>query len=386
MFKPGIEKFLKSKPFSPSTRIGVVTNNTGRNRNGNHLVDCILEDNDFCILQTIFSPEHGFSSLEPDGEHVNNSTYSNNIPIVSLYGKNKIPKDSDLESIDALVYDIQDVGVRFYTYISTLRNILEAAHKNKIPVHILDRPDLAGGFIIEGPMLSPDLTSFVSHIPVPIRYAMTPGELALWWIKQANLSVDITIWECENYICPTSFSKLNFPWYNPSPSMTSEDTVKFYPGTCIFEGTNLSEGRGTSKPFQNLGAPWVNIDLWLELLSTVIPSEVHCNKIQFTPTFSKFSGQLCNGVSLTTDADFLTNSVEIAVCVLWSLMETHPEKVEFTGRPNLEHPFFDYLMGTHAIRENLINKKHIKDIITDLKQLPEKFCNSRREILLYERK
>lgn len=386
MFKPGITKFLKANPFSPSTRIGVVTNNTGRDINGNHLIDCILECESFCTLQTIFSPEHGFSSLEPDGEHVSNSTYANRIPIISLYGKNKIPKDSDLTEIDVLIYDIQDVGVRFYTYISTLRNILEAAHKNKIPVHILDRPDLAGGCAIEGPMLESNLTSFVSHIPVPIRYAMTPGELALWWIKQANLSIDITIWKCENYVCSTPFSKLNFPWFNPSPSMTSEDTVKFYPGTCLFEGTNLSEGRGTSKPFQNIGAPWIDSNLWLEHLLPILPPEVQCKTIQFNPTFSKFSGELCNGISLTTTSDFLTNAVEIAIYTLWSFMETHPDKIEFTGRPNLAHPFFDYLAGTHSLRESLINKKNIKDIIANLKELPKDFCNSRKDILLYERK
>lgn len=385
MFKPGLANFINAKPLTSNTRVGVVTNNTGRNSNGNHLIELLLDKPDFCDLRKIFSPEHGFSSQEPDGEDVANSLYSNKIPIISLYGKSKIPNKSDLKDVDALIYDIQDVGVRFYTYVSTLRNILDSANLTGIPVHILDRPDYAGGKIVEGPMLNSSLSSFVGHIPVPVRYGMTPGELALWWKAEANLKVDLKIWKCINYQCPTPFEQLNFPWVKPSPSMKSIETVKFYSGTCLFEGLNVSEGRGTLAPFQILGAPWIDGNLWLEAFSKTHNDEINCEVVEFSPTFSKFAGENCKGLKLTTKQNFLDNSFQIALDLIRTLMKTHPGKIEFISRPNLKMPFLDYLIGNSEIRNALETDNNPNHLAKELLEPTNGFKNSRNKVLLYER-
>ena len=384
-FQPGITNFLNSTQFSQDTRVGVVTNNTGRDINGVHLIDLLLKRKNFCKLVKIFTPEHGFSSNEPDGQPVNDSIYAESIPIISLYGKNKIPQAKDLENIDMLVYDIQDVGVRFYTYISTLRNILDVATKHNISVHILDRPDLSGGKFCEGPMLDSNLSSFVGHIPIPVRYGMTPGELALWWKNKANLNLELKVWKCSNYKILTPFNKLGIPWFKPSPSIKSEETIKFYPGTCLFEGTNLSEGRGTNAPFQIIGAPWVNADLWLELFKTVSPSEIDFKKVHFTPTFSKYTGENCNGIKLSTSVNFIKQPFKLAINLLWSLIKTHPQEVIFTKRPNLDFPFFDYLAGNSSIRKELQNGKEYNEINIALLNPSAQFLESRKQCLLYKR-
>ncbi|MBP5468120.1 MAG: DUF1343 domain-containing protein, partial [Candidatus Riflebacteria bacterium] len=196
MFQPGLESFFVDKSFNNTkTNIAVVSNFTGRDRNGVHLVNRIANDSRF-ILKKVFSPEHGFGSNEPDGEAVANSRISDlNIEIISLYGANKKPSVEMLKDLDLLIFDIQDVGVRFYTYISTLRNIMEAANEAKLPVAVLDRPIFIGR-IIEGPNLEGGFESFVGHLSIPLRYGLTPGELALWIKDFYKLSNEIKVYKC----------------------------------------------------------------------------------------------------------------------------------------------------------------------------------------------
>lgn len=385
MFKPGLETFFESDFKSYPLKIAAVTNNTGRDKNGIHLVQRLLNDKRF-IIKKIFTPEHGFLSDTPDGEYVSNSIEkSSGAEIISLYNESKIPSDNMFEGIDLVVYDIQDVGVRFYTYISTLRNIIDSASRNDVPVAILDRPELLGGINVESPMLNQDLSSFVGHLPVPLRYGLTAGELALFWRNHANIKTEVKVYKCQNYSCPMSFKDTKFPWFKPSPSMTDIETTKFYPGTCLFEGTNVSEGRGTLSPFRNLGAPWVNNSKWYEILRTLLPSNITISKVEFIPTFSKYSGILCKGIQLSTNDDFIDNSVYIGVSALYALMRSHPNKIEFTTNPRLTKPFIDYLSGTSELRIGLERNLLPSQIINGFSGETNKFREFRKNFFIYKR-
>ena len=358
MFQPGLESFFADNTFKSNAQIniGVVSNFTGRDRNGTHLVNRIASDSRFC-LKKIFSPEHGFASAEADGKHVADSRLSDlDIEIISLYGINKKPSVEMLQGLDLLVYDIQDVGVRFYTYISTLRNVMETASEANVPFAVLDRPDFLGS-LIEGPMLEEGFESFVGHLPIKLRYGMTSGELALWIKKHYKLTNDILVYECRDYDKSMTFKELNFPWFKPSPNMPDVKTAMIYPATCFFEGTQLSEGRGTDAPFKNIGAPWVDSNKWLEALRPMLPAYIEAKVCKFTPTTSKFENQLCNGIHLEPLTDEHIPVVQLGASLLYSLMQTHPNKVEFDGRPNLTKPFIDYLAGTDKLRLALQNNQ-----------------------------
>lgn len=384
MFSPGIETFFSQKHKS-GISVAIICNNTSRDRNGIHLSDLFAHHDSF-ELKRIFTPEHGFESNAPDGEQVSHSNHQAlGVEIFSLYGKcKKLPAEL-LQDIDLLVYDIQDVGVRFYTYISTLRNAIEAAADASVPIMILDRPDILGGRVVEGPMLHQGFSSFVSHLPVALRYAMTPAELALWWKAQAKLDVEIQVSLCNNYAFPTDYNDLQTPWFKPSPSMPGISTAMFYPGTCLYEGTNVSEGRGTRFPFQMLGAPWINSELWLEKLSPLLPQEIKATKSTFIPTFSKYAGKECHGILLSSETNQINAAVYIGVASIHALMRTHPGKVEFSSRPNLQYPFIDYLAGTDRIRKDLIELKLPDLIIKNCQAGIEDFIKSRSNHLLYRR-
>lgn len=385
MFEPGIETFFKTAHGSRKLRVAAVTNFTGRDHTGRHLIKRLAEDDRF-ILTRVFTPEHGFNSDAPDGEHVADSKHDSlNIEIISLYGAMKKPTPALLQDLDLLIYDIQDVGVRFYTYISTLRNIMEAAAEAGIAVAVLDRPDVLGGTIVEGPMLDPGFTSFVGHLPVALRYGLTPGELALWWKARQGIKTEVTVYKCRDYSCPLDFETLGFPWFKPSPSMPDVTTAIFYPGTCLFEGTELSEGRGTEAPFRNLGAPWVDGQAWAECLKPLLPPGISVTPVAFNPTFGKCAGENCHGINLFSSSTRIDNAVFIGVAALYALLQTHPGKVTFAGRPNLQHPFIDYLAGTDLVRKGLLNGDTPDKILAAANHGTAEFAREREAFFLYPR-
>ena len=386
MFKPGIEVLLSQKHVGKKA-VGVVCNNTSRDHNGRHTVDILSESGYFKPVR-IFTPEHGFDSLNPDGEHVGNSKHKSlGVDIISLYGVNKSPSEELLSDLDLLIYDIQDVGVRFYTYISTLRNVLDVASKVNLPVVVADRPDPTGSSQIEGPMLESGFESFVGNLPLPVKYGMTPGELALWWKFKNNLQNEITVACCEDYKFDKAFSELRFPWFQPSPSMPSFKTALFYPGTCLFEGTRLSEGRGTRGPFQNIGAPDVNSERWLEELEHLSGMfEISIEQSSFIPVFGKFAGKECYGIKLDTSKTLLKNPFKIALEIMYAFEKTHPGKIEFSRRGQMKHYFIDYLAGTDKIRKSIISGTKPEKVLSEFEAEIELFKKEIKPFLLYERK
>jgi len=243
-----------------------------------------------------------------------------------------------------------------------------------------------GGVIVEGPMLEPQLTSFVGHLPIALRYGLTPGELARWWKAKKSLGIEVKVFECQDYRCPTDFNDLGFPWFKPSPSMPDTVTAAFYPGTCLFEGTELAEGRGTDAPFRNLGAPWVDGRAWAECLKPLLPANISVKSTDFVPEFGKCAGEHCHGINLASSSRNIDNAVYIGVAALYALMQTHPGQVAFAGRPNLSEPFIDYLAGTSLIRKGLLAGKKPDAILQSANDGVDDFRRERQEFFIYPRR
>jgi uncharacterized protein YbbC (DUF1343 family) len=254
--KTGADNYEKYLPLLKDKKIGLVTNQTGILSDKTHLVDFLLEKK--INIQTIFAPEHGFRGTADAGEHVvDGKDPKTGLSIISLYGDNKKPKKEQLAGIDIMVFDLQDVGARFYTYISSLHYVMEACAENGIPLVILDRPNPNGG-ITDGPLLEKEFTSFVGMHPIPLLHGMTIGEYGKMingekWLKN-GIQCTLTVIPCTNYNHNMSY---NLP-IKPSPNLPNDQSINLYPSLCFFEGTNVSVGRGTEKQFQIYGSPFLN--------------------------------------------------------------------------------------------------------------------------------
>ena len=277
-------------------RIGLVTNHTGRDREGRQTVD-VLSKAPGVKLVALFSPEHGIRGLADD-KVSDSKDEATGLPIYSLYGETRRPKPEQLKDLDALVYDIQDVGVRFYTYISTLGYLLEEAAKAKIPVFVLDRPNPIGGLDVEGPIADNDKLSFTSYHTIPTRHGLTIGELAELFNKQRNIGADLRVIKMEGWRRSMWFDETNLTWINPSPNMRSLTEATLYPGVGLLETTNVSVGRGTDTPFEIVGAPWIDADTLAEYLNQRGVPGVRFVPLRFKPNASVFKDQECGGVNI----------------------------------------------------------------------------------------
>ncbi|HEY8460903.1 MAG TPA: exo-beta-N-acetylmuramidase NamZ domain-containing protein [Blastocatellia bacterium] len=278
-------------------RVGLITNHTGRDRDGNSAIDLLYKAPGVKLV-ALFSPEHGIRGAL-DQPNISNSTdEKTGLPIYSLYGDVKAPTAEALKDIDALVFDIQDVGARFYTYISTLGLALEAAAKNKKSFVVLDRVNPINGQSVEGPLADPDKLSFIAHHPIPIRHGMTVGELAQLFNKERNLNADLHVVRVENWRRSQWFDSTGLVWINPSPNMRSLTEATLYPGVCLLETTNVSVGRGTDTPFEVIGAPWIDGRKLAEALNGANLPGVRFVPIRFTPKSSVHKDVECGGVNI----------------------------------------------------------------------------------------
>jgi uncharacterized protein YbbC (DUF1343 family)/CubicO group peptidase (beta-lactamase class C family) len=298
-------------------RIGLVTNQTGRNRAGRSTID-VLFNAPGVKLVALFSPEHGIRGAA-DEKVSDSKDEQTGLPIFSLYGETRKPKPEQLQNLDAIVFDIQDIGARFYTYISTLGNVMEIAGQEHRPVFVLDRPNPIGGVEVEGPIADADKLTFTSYHPIPVRHGMTIGELAKFFNQERNFNCDLRVVEMDGWRRSMWLDETNLTWVSPSPNMRSLTEATLYPGIGLLETTNVSVGRGTDTPFELLGAPWIDgQQLSAYLNARGIPG-VRFVPVRFTPTTSVFKGEECNGVNIiVTDRDkfhAVMNGLEIAVAL-----------------------------------------------------------------------
>jgi len=293
----------------------LVTNHTGRDKSGKPTID-ILKDAPGVKLQSLFSPEHGIRGAL-DEKVSDTKDEQTGLPVFSLYGERRRPSPEQLKDLDALVFDIQDVGARFYTYISTLGNVMESAAASHIPLYVLDRPNPIGALDVEGPVADADKLGFTAFHTIPVRHGMTIGELAQLFNKQRNIGCELHIVKMENYNRSMWFDSTNLIWVNPSPNMRSLTEATLYPGIGLLETTNVSVGRGTDTPFEIVGAPWIDAQKLSSALNERNIEGVKFVPMQFTPKSSVFKDQLCNGVNIivTDRLKFrpVTTGIEIAV-------------------------------------------------------------------------
>lgn len=277
-------------------RVGLVTNNTGRNRSGKPTID-VLHNAAGVKLAALFAPEHGIRGLA-DEKVSDAKDEKTGLPIYSLYGENRRPQAAQLKDLDAIVFDIQDIGTRFYTYISTLGYVMEEAARARIPVFVLDRPNPINGTDVEGPVADADKLSFTAYHRLPVRHGMTIGEIARLYNNARKMNCDLRVVKMENYRRSMWFDATNLTWVNPSPNMRSLTQATIYPGIGLLEMTNLSVGRGTDTPFEVVGAPWLDGQRLASLLNERGLAGVRFVPVRFTPKASIFKNEECNGINI----------------------------------------------------------------------------------------
>ncbi len=368
-------------------RVGLVTNHSALLANGHHLVDSLAHMPDVKLV-ALFGPEHGIRGDAPDGRTVREGIDPvTGVPVYSLYGKVTKPNDEMLKNVDVLLYDIQDVGVRFYTFVSTMCLSMEAAAEKHIPFVVLDRPDPIRGTAVDGPVRLDSLKSFVGWAPIPVMYGMTIGELAQMvngegWLEhgvKANLVVvPMTGWKRGLW-----YDETGLAWTKPSPNITTMNTEIVYPGTCFIEGTNVSEGRGTLHPFEYLGAPWLPADRVAALLNSAALPGVRFDTVRFTPvdiphvaSDPKYKGMECRGISINLTDRNTYEPVVTGVAILAALRSAAPDSFVMRSR-------IDRLTGTPLVRTMIMEGKSAGEIAASWKDELAAFNSVREKYLLY---
>ena len=292
----GSERLIASQRLK-GLRVGVLANPASIDRDFRHVVDALASSRDW-KLTAIFGPQHGFRSDLQDNmiETAHADDKRRKVPIFSLYSETREPTPAMLDLIDVLVIDIQDVGARIYTFIYTMANCLRAAARKGLPVIVCDRPNPIGGVAVEGPMLEKDFESFVGQFPIPMRHGMTIGELARLFNERHGIGAKLEVVPMEGWSRGMYWDETGLPWVMPSPNMPTLDTAIVYPGTVLFEGTMLSEGRGTTRPFELIGAPWLDGEDLAARLNAIGLAGVHFRPAICEPTFQTHARATCGGV------------------------------------------------------------------------------------------
>ncbi len=311
-------------------RVGLVTNQTGRTKAGGSTIDALFAAPGVELV-ALFSPEHGIRGAVDTPVVADARDEKTGLPIHSLYGKARKPGPESLAGVEVLVYDIQDVGARFYTYISTLGLVLEAAKENHIPVVVLDRPNPIGGEAVAGPVRDADFASFIAHHALPVRHGMTVGELARLFNAERSIGVDLTVIACEGWRRADTFDRTGLEWTDPSPNMRSLTEALLYPGVGLLEASNLATGRGTDTPFERVGAPWIDDRAFARALAELDLPGVRFVPIRFTPGERQYAGQECRGVNIAI-ADWSTfDPVDLGVAMAATLRKLYPRRWEPAG-------------------------------------------------------
>ena len=398
--RTGADALLAADP-SPlrGKRVGLITNPTGVTRDLESLALRLRQRKDFELV-ALYGPEHGVRGNAQAGDKVGFQWDPVlGLPLFSLYGKTfkptgpmltniaatvrgspGIPTNAPLaERIDVLVFDIQDVGSRAYTYVGTLSKAMEACAEHGIPILVLDRPNPLGGAVMEGPVLeAPQWVSLVGIQPIPMRHGMTVGELArLFNARFLSRPAPLTVLPVSGWARSMDFSETGLPWVMPSPNMPTPETARVYPGQVLLEGTNLSEGRGTTRPFELFGAPWIQGRELTDALNALRLPGVVFREAWFTPSFSKHRGELCGGAQIHVVDPARFRSLVTTLRVLETVRRLHPGKLTFQG------PTFDRLMGTATVRPVLESGGDLAPVIARIDSDLKAFEALRQPHLLY---
>ena len=382
----GSERLLASSRLD-GLRVGILANPASVDHEFRHIVDRLSAAPGF-KLAAIFGPQHGFRSDLQDNmiETPHAIDPRRGVPIFSLYSETREPTKEMLDLIDVLVIDLQDVGARIYTFIYTMANCLRAAAKTGLPVIVCDRPNPIGGLQVEGPMLEPGFESFVGQFPIPMRHGMTVAELARLFNEAFGIGAPLEVIPMKGWSREMYFDATEIPWVMPSPNMPTLDTAIVYPGTVLFEGTMLSEGRGTTRPFELIGAPWLDGAALTTRLNQMELSGVRFREVVFEPTFQKHAKMPCGGcqIHVTSRRDF--EPVKAAVALMHACYGLGPDRFKWRDPPyEYEHDKMpiDILAGSTTLREQIEQQMPVEDIAASWRAGVSAFEALRRPYLLY---
>lgn len=382
----GSERLLASSRLN-GLRVGILANPASINHDFRHAVDLLTHSNRF-KLTAIFGPQHGYRSDLQDNmietPHVKDRR--RNVPIFSLYSETREPTKEMLGLIDVLVIDLQDVGARIYTFIYTMANCLRAAARYGVPVIVCDRPNPIGGTQVEGPTLEPGFESFVGQFGMPMRHGMTIAELARLFNEHHRINANLEVVPMEGWPRDMYWDATDLPWVMPSPNMPTLDTAIVYPGTVLYEGTLLSEGRGTTRPFELIGAPWLDGDELALRMNKVGLEGVHFRGVTFEPTFQKHARATCGGcqIHVTSRAEFLP--VKAGVSLLRECYGSAPDRFQWRDPPyEYEHDKMpiDILAGSPALRQQIESQVPLEEIAASWRPGAAEFQEISRKYLLY---
>lgn len=388
MVKTGLQTLVKDwQTLTGSRRVGLVTQQAAALPDLTDSVDALLAAG--VRLTTLYGPEHGLRGAAPDGEIIGSGVDPvTGLPVYSLFGDVKEPTPEMLEAVDLLVFDMQDVGVRFYTYLSTLYYVLRGAAKADKPVLVLDRPNPITGTRLEGPLVEPGFESFIGILPgLPVRHAMTFGELARWMAARESIPVDLQVVPLRGWQRSMWFDETGLPWVPTSPAMPHLATAVVYPGTCFIEGTNLSEGRGTSLPFELVGAPWLDGRGLAARMNHLCLPGVRFRAAAFQPGFSKYAGETCYGVQIYVDDRNIFQPVRAALHLIVEARRQNPEMFAFRApapynkRARLH---FDLELGTDAVREAVLRGEDVDAFTAGWEEQQSDFWETAQPHLLYQ--
>jgi len=378
--KTGID-VLEAQNFKPlrGKRVGLITNETGVDSAGRRTID-VLAHAPAVKLVALFSPEHGIAG-KMDDVVANSKDEATSLPIYSLYGESRRPTAEMFANLDALVFDIQDAGVRFYTYVTTMGYCMEQAAKQHIAFFVLDRPDILGGQVIEGPMLDADKTSFVAYFPMPVRFAMTLGELAQMFNGEKGIGVDLHVIPMLNWRRSQSYDDTGLAWIAPSPNLRTMRGAFLYPGIEILQAGGVSVGRGTETPFELFGAPWIHpLDLIAELDHLAVRGGYEIPGVslvptEFTPTAGPHEGELCEGIAFTVTDGKKFPSMLMGLAIISALHNLYPE--------NFEVAKTIALLGSQSTVDALQHGDNPRAIVASWAPHLDRFRTMRQKYLIY---
>jgi uncharacterized protein YbbC (DUF1343 family) len=384
----GIDRLLESeRTLIAGQRVGLVCNPASVDRTYRHTADRLREFPDVTLV-ALFGPQHGFRSNLQDNmiETPHDRDRRRDLPVYSLYSETREPTAAMLREVDLLVIDLQDVGTRVYTFVYTMANCMRAAARHGVRVVVCDRPNPIGGIEVEGAILDQRWSSFVGQFPIPLRHGMTIGELARMFNDEFGIGCALDVVPLEAWARNVYFDDTGLPWVIPSPNLPTLDSALVYPGTVLFEGTQLSEGRGTTRPFELIGAPWIDGErLAGDMNARQLPG-VYFRAAFFEPTFQKYARETCGGCQIHVTDTRTFKPVRTAVELLAEFRRQNPERFAWREPPyEYEHDKqpIDILYGSDRLRRTLDTGGDIADVIASWKPDEEAFRERRRPFLLY---
>ncbi len=375
----GADRIMEYKDLFQGRRIGLITNPSGVRCDFISTADYLSRHFN---LAAMYAPEHGVRGNAQDGQSIGSYTdETTGVTVHSIYGENRRPSAESMEGIDLMVYDIQDIGSRFYTYIYSMANCMEESAKKGIPFVVLDRPNPIGGLSPEGSGLEDECRSFIGMYPIPQRYSLTCGEIANLFNKEYGMGAQLHIVPMGGWKRKMLWNDTGLPWINPSPNIVSPEGALLYNGTALFEGTNLSEGRGTTRPFEYIGAPWINPWRLADTMNAKRLPGVRFRPLYFTPMFHKHKDTLCGGVQIHVTEPEKVRPWAMGLHLLLAAKEQNETEFRFTApRHEIGDFTVDLMYGSAKLREGAL----LEELLSESKQTAQAFSLIWRQYQLYE--